>query len=246
MNRNNNQIGGRARRGLPRLCFLLTALAWLIAGPVMAQGSLDDMRYNRWTKAHDGSGDVDKAAYGIGQNSYAGEVSSTNLMNYRSSFKLFLKLEEPKVEQIDSALCKRAVEEAINIAEHKLDVAWMAEKDRITQRLNAFHDRVQRIDDYNGTMEAYTYYDLCEKRFLCAVKALQDSYQANSLKKREYTALYEEILNANASLVRYLDYCRAKDRIVIPDTVSVRRPTVRQLASNARTRWLTAASQAHR
>lgn len=224
-------------------CLLFLALM-LSSATAVAQGSYDDMRYNRWTLARSGTGNTDKADYGIGHNGYAGEVVETNLMNFRLSFKTLLMLEEPKVEVIDSSLTKRAVEEAINIAEHKLDLAWMAERDRINKRLNLYHENVQKIGNYNGTMSAYTYFDLNEQRFRSGIKALQDSYQPNSYKKREYTALYEELLEADAALCRYLEYCRAKDKIVIPDTTSVRRPSVRQIASNAHLRWMDAMNQA--
>ena len=223
---------------------LLLVLMLSLSAPAMAQGSLDDMRYNRWTLARSGAGATEKAMYGIFHNGYESEVVETNLMNFRLSMKTILMLEEPKAESVDSSLTKRAVEEAINIAEHKLDLAWLAERDRITKRLNLYHDNVQKIGDYNGTMEAYTYFDLNEQRFRSGIQALQDSYQPNSYKKREYTALYEELLEADAALCRYLAYCRAKDRIVSPDTMSVRRPSVRQIASNARLRWLDAMNQA--
>lgn len=216
---------------------LLLSVMCLMAQHIQAQGSLDDARYNRFTLMHDGTGNVNTADYGIGYNSYSNDVVATNLMNFRTSFKTRLTLEEPKVEMIDSALCKRAVEEAINIAEHKLDLAWIAEKNRINKRLEIYHDRVQRIGDYNGTMEAYTYFDLNEKKFLAGLQALQDSYQPNSYKKREYTAIYEDLLDADAALCRYLEYCRAKDRIEMPDTMNIPRPTLHGIAAAAHQRW---------
>ena len=80
---------------------LLLSVMCFMAQHIQAQGSLDDARYNRFTLMHDGTGNINTADYGIGYNSYSNDVVATNLMNFRTSFKTRLTLEEPKVEMIE-------------------------------------------------------------------------------------------------------------------------------------------------
>ena len=222
------------------------ALFILLSFPVSvsAQGSLDDTRYNQFTVMHTGTGSLDDPWYNF-HNNYVSTAYETNLSNFRATFKTWLMLEEPKVEMIDSALSKRAVEEAINIAEHKLDLAWLAEKDRVGKALSRYNDRISHIGDYNGTTQAFNYYDLNAKRFESEIKVVQDSYQPNSFKKREYTNIYKSILDADASLCRYLEYCRARDHSEVPDTTVYKKLQTTNIANTARQRWIQAFKQAN-
>ena len=201
-----------------------------------ADESHDSRRYNAFLFMYNGSGDLSDP-YFEAHYQWKNEAE-TNLLGYRGTFKTFLSMEEPTVEKIDSSLTKRAREHAIDILEHSVDVAWSNMGGRLTSLMNIYHDRVQSIPNYSGTAQAFEYFTMNEQKYLCGIKALQDSYEPNSLKKREYTALVDDIMAGINDITKYLAFCRIKDSVELPDKTARMRPSIGSIAAAARSRWV--------
>ena len=107
-------------------------------------------------------------------------------------------------DSIKSSLEKRAEIEALNVADRQVDVAWVAEGTKVTNKLNDFKENINRIMGAGGTARDKerwdTYYDI----FQCAIKATQDAYMPNAQRKKEYLAIYADICKQNETLVKFI------------------------------------------
>jgi hypothetical protein len=92
----------------------------------------------------------------------------------------------------------------LNVADRQVDIAWLAEKDKITSKMNAFEKNINRIISAGGNYadkERWTqYYNM----FQCAVKATQEGYMPNSERKKQYLAIYKDISKQNDLLIAYI------------------------------------------
>ncbi len=226
---------------MQRIVIILSV--FLSALPLFSKGSLDDIRYNQFTVMHDGVGTLDALWYEL-HPSYRTTAHETNLAAQRAAFLFELRRQPEKAALIDSLLSKRAAEEALSIAEHKLDVAWMTESGRLSKQLDNYRSSLATLSSVGGSADAQSYFALREKGFCTALRTLQDSYQPNSYKKREYTALYTDLLSANDELCRYISYCRASRTSKVPTTSCKYSVDHQSIAVQARQRWLSAAATA--
>ena len=108
-----------------------------------------------------------------------------------------------KREAIDSALVKRAEIEALNVADRQIDLAWIAEGDKVNGQMERFKHNIDRILTAGGSpddRERWTeYYHV----YQCAINATQEAYMPNAQRK-EYLRIYEDIVRQNEILVTYL------------------------------------------
>lgn len=137
-------------------------------------------------------------------NSYRKSAASKNKLSYRTLAGISLYNQVDEAEAIDSALVSRAKIEALNVADRQIDIAWLAEGDKIDGQMEQFRRNIDRILLAGGTpddKERWTeYYHI----YQCAIDATRDAYMPNAQRKKEYLRIYEDVARQNEILVGYL------------------------------------------
>lgn len=106
-------------------------------------------------------------------------------------------------------MTKRAEIEALNVADRTggaLDVAWLAEGDKLNSKMADFKKNIDRILQLGGTPGQQTVWKEYYNVFKSAIKATQEAYMPNSQRKKQYLSIYADVSRKNEELVRYLVY----------------------------------------
>ena len=74
-----------------------------------------------------------------------------NKLSFRTLAGVNLYNQTDEAEAIDSALVKRAGIEALNIADRQVDLAWLAEGDKVDGQMERFRSNIDRILLCGGT-----------------------------------------------------------------------------------------------
>lgn len=168
----------------------------------------DASKMNQVTVQETGSGSLTPSLYyQLLHNKYRKEAAPTNKLGYRTTAGAAGYLQVDDAEKLDSAMIKRAEIEALNVADRSggaADIAWMAEKEKITNKLNTFQRNIERIVPARGTTSARRqwreYYDV----IVTGLKSTQQAYMPNSQRKKQYLRIYADILRKNETLLNYL------------------------------------------
>ena len=107
-------------------------------------------------------------------------------------------------DSVKVSLEKRAEIEALNVADRQIDLAWLAEGTKITNKLNDFQNNINRIVSAGGTFNEKERWNDYYNIFQCAIKATQDAYMPNAQRKKEYLTIYADICKQNETLVKYI------------------------------------------
>lgn len=168
----------------------------------------DASKMNQITVMEIGAGTLTpELYYWMFHNNYKKSAAQKNKLGYRTAAGISAYKQVDMSKQMDSAMVKRGEIELLNIADRKggaLDVAWMAEGSKITDKLETFHRNIERIMVTGGSRdckERWTYiYNMCKS----AVKATQDAYMPNAKRKKQYLQIYADICRQNETLVKYI------------------------------------------
>ena len=137
-------------------------------------------------------------------NKYRKSAAGKNKLSYRTLAGINLYNQVDEAEAIDSALVSRAKIEALNVADRQIDIAWLAEGDKIDGQMERLKRNIDRILPAGGTpddKERWTeYYHI----YQCAIDATRDAYMPNAQRKKEYLRIYEDVARQNEILVSYL------------------------------------------
>lgn len=190
--------------------FLLMAITVVTASAVHAQGvsvtyNHDSPKQNQITVMETGAGALSPDLYyTLLHNSYKKSEAVKNKLAFRTLAGVNLYNQVAEAEAIDSALVSRAKIEALNVADRQVDLAWIAEGDKINGQMERFKRNIDRIlpaggtpDDKERWMEYYHVYQ-------SAVKVTRDAYMPNAQRKKEYLRIYEDVTRQNGILVGYL------------------------------------------
>lgn len=187
------------------LLFILTAIT------VSAQGtsySHDDPKMKQITVQEVGTGALNPAFYyDLLHRSYQRTAAQKNKLTYRSAAGMAAYQQIGDAEKLDSAMIKRAEIEALNVADRTggtLDLAWGVEGNKITNKLEAFENNIQRILQTGGTAVEQQYWQDQAEVFKTAIKATQEAYMPNAQRKKQYLAIYGDLTKKNESLVLYI------------------------------------------
>lgn len=196
---------------MKRLLYLIILCACV--REAMAQDvtySHDASKMNQFTVAEIGSGSLTpELYYTLLHNSYKKSAASKNKLGYRTTAGIAGYWQVDDAEKIDSAMTKRAEIEALNVADRTggaLDVAWMAEGDKITNKMADFKKNIDRILQVGGVPSQQTMWKECYNCYNTAIKATQDAYMPNSQRKKQYLRIYADVARKNEVLIRYLVY----------------------------------------
>ena len=170
--------------------------------------SHDAAKMNQITVAEIGSGSLTpEFYYWLLHNSYRKSAANKNKMTFRTTAGINLYNQTDDAEALDSAMTQRARIEALNVADRSggaLDMAWLAEGEKINVALENFNRNIRRITEAGGSNYEQEHWREQYHMFLCAVKSVQEAYMPNSQRKKQYLRIHADIIRKNEMLVRYL------------------------------------------
>lgn len=204
--------------------------------------SHDDAKMNQITVAEIGSGSLTPSLYyQLLHKSYQKSAAAKNKLGFRTTAGINLYNQVDDAEALDSAMTQRARIEALNVADRSggaLDVAWLAENDKINSALDNFKKNIRRIAEAGGSGNEQEYWREYHNIYLCAVKSVQDAYMPNAERKKQYLRIHADIIRKNETLVRYLvrlaNAAKVEDLLEATATIEDRRA---QIAMAAMNRW---------
>ena len=165
----------------------------------------DEAKMNQITGQEIGSGGLTPAFYyDVFHSSYQRSAGSKNKLTYRSLAGVAGWQQVEDADSVKASLEKRAEIEALNVADRQIDLAWLAEGQKITNKLNDFQNNINRIVGAGGTFNDKERWDNYYGIFQCAIKATQDAYMPNSQRKKEYLAIYADICKENETLIKFI------------------------------------------
>ena len=188
---------------------LLTAIAATAMTAAHAQQYVtynhDSPKQNQITVMETGAGALSPDLYYlVMHNKYKKTAAAKNKLSFRTLAGINLYGQVDEAEAIDSALTSRAKIEALNVADRQVDLAWLAEGDKLNGQMERFQRNIDRILLAGGTpsdKERWTeYYHV----YACAIEATKDAYMPNAQRKKEYLRIYEDVTRQNEILVSYL------------------------------------------
>ncbi len=226
---------------------LLTALIF-ICSSLSAQSYVtynhDATKMNQITVQEIGSGELTPAFYYTAfHNSYQKTASAKNKLGFRTLAGIESYQQIDDADSIKASLEKRAKIEALNIADRQIDIAWLAEGNKIDKKLSDFQNNINRIVGAGGApseKERWTeYYNI----YRYAIKVTQEAYMPNAQRKKEYLAIYNDIAKQNETLIAYLVRLntRSKTQELLSATSSKSSHNA-TFASEAYNRWKNAMS----
>ena len=137
---------------------LLMAVAAVATSGVKAQSvtyNHDSPKQNQITVMETGTGALSpELYYTLLHNKYKKSAASKNKLSFRTLAGVNLYNQTDEAEAIDSALVKRAEIEALNVADRQIDLAWLAEGDKINGTASAQHRPHPPCRGHNGRQGA--------------------------------------------------------------------------------------------
>ena len=192
---------------------ILDLMTGLCRGSATAQNvtyNHDAAKQNQFTVAEIGSGSLTPDLYyTLLHSNYRKTAAAKNKLSFRTTVGIAGYWQVDDAEKLDSAMTKRAEIEALNVADRTggaLDVAWLAEGDKLNSKMADFKKNIDRILQLGGTPGQQTVWKEYYNVFKSAIKATQEAYMPNSQRKKQYLSIYADVSRKNEELVRYLVY----------------------------------------
>ena len=165
----------------------------------------DDAKMNQITVQEIGAGGLTPAFYyDVFHNSYQKSAAAKNKLGFRTLAGVAAWQQIEDADSVETSMKKRAEIEALNIADRQIDIAWLAEGNKIESKLNDFQNNINRIVNAGGSFndkERWTeYYNI----FQTSIKETKDAYMPNAQRKKEYLAIYADICKQNETLIAYI------------------------------------------
>ena len=222
---------------------VLLATLLLLSVQVKAQSYVtynhDATKQNQITVQEIGAGSLTpEFYYWMFHNSYRKSAATKNKVTYPSFAAFAAFQQEEDSDSVEASLKKRAEIEALNIADRQIDIAWLAEGTKLTSKLSDFQTNINRIVSAGGTMQDKERWSDYYHIFECAIKATQDAYMPNALRKKEYLAIYADICKQNETLVAYLVQLNKQSKTASLLSATYEKPDRRAaFATAAHNRW---------
>lgn len=148
--------------------------------------------------------------YLVVHNKYRNEAAITNKNGYRFQANGSSLLQVAMADSIKSNLEDRAKVEAKNMADRKIDLAWLTEGNKIENRLLVFKNNINGLVGRTNAEEIEEWQELGEQ-FDFAIKTIKSAYLPNSERQRQYLAIYEELTNNNDRLLTRIRFLATKN-----------------------------------
>jgi hypothetical protein len=175
--------------------------------------------------------------------SYQKTAAATNKLSFRLENQVLTNKEVPLAEKVDSDLVKREKVEATNIATRTPgagDVAWMMEKGKIESKMNTFESNINKIVSYGGSSDDFKNWKDIYNSLDCAIKLIRKSYLDLGSRKKEYLAIYQDIVKRNLTLTGQLRYWKSLKTVKQAQQKATkidRQSSNTVIANNAMRRW---------
>ena len=199
----------------------------------------DSPKMNQITVEEIGAGSLKpELYYTLLHNKYKKTAAVKNKLTFRTAAGVASYQQVDEAEAIDSALTSRAKIEALNVADRQVDLAWLAEKDKVESQMRQFQKNIDRIMMTGGSPKEKERWNDYYRVYQCAIKATRDAYMPNAQRKKEYLQIYADVSRQNDGLVKYLVQLsnRSATKNLLSATES--RPIdKRSIISNAMSRW---------
>ena len=187
---------------------LFTTVAFLATTTARAQYvtyNHDSPKQNQITVMETGTGALSPDLYYVLlHNQYKKSAASKNKLSFRTLVGVNLYNQTDEAEAIDSALVKRAAVEALNVADRQVDLAWLAEGDKVNGQMERFRRNIDRILLCGGTPDERERWEEYYQVYQCAINATKDAYMPNAQRKKEYLRISEDVARQNGTLILYL------------------------------------------
>ena len=165
----------------------------------------DAAKMNQITVQEIGSGGLTPAFYYDAlHNSYQKSAAKKNKQFFRTMAGVSAYQQVDVADSIKASLTQRAEIEALNIADRQIDIAWLAEGNKINSKVSDFQANIDRIVSAGGSVSDKTRWTEYYKMYKTAIKETQDAYMPNAQRKRQYIAIYADISQQNETLVSFL------------------------------------------
>lgn len=165
----------------------------------------DSPKQNQVTVMETGTGALSpELYYTMLHNKYKKSAAAKNKLSFRTLVGVSLYNQTDEAEAIDSALVSRAKIEALNMADRQVDLAWLAERDKVNGQMDRFQRNIDRILPAGGTPEEKERWTEYYRIYQCAIDATKDAYMPNAQRKKEYLRIYEDVARQNEILVGYI------------------------------------------
>ena len=199
----------------------------------------DDAKMNQITVQETGAGGLTPAFYyDVFHNSYQKSAATKNKLSFRSLAGVAAWQQIEDADSIEASLKKRAEIEALNVADRQIDIAWLAEGTKLTNKLDDFQSNINRIIGAGGTFNDKERWNNYYNIFQCAIKVTQDAYMPNAQRKKEYLAIYADICKENETLIKYLVQLNSKAKTAeLLSATSTRQNHNGAIATAAHNRW---------
>lgn len=224
---------------------------FLLSGSLFAQTLFGQTYYhdpsvmNQFTVTEIGLGSLmPDTYYAAFHNRYRQEAYETGKQVFRTQVLLLLNQEVPYSETIDSIHLYRAEIEGLNMAErtpNMLDAAWVVEKEKIEKAQELFRSNIEMITRLGGTPTSRSEWQDISKSIDCGLQAVREAYMPLSQRKRQYLAIYQDLVRYNTQLCQYLYQLRNCRHIYAP-AVKPNSVCVGDVAGEAHDRWMSAIS----
>ena len=199
----------------------------------------DDAKMNQIMVQETGAGGLTPAFYyDVFHSSYQKSAAAKNKLGFRSLAGVAAWQQIEDADSVKASLEKRAEIEALNVADRQIDVAWLAEGTKLTNKLDDFQSNINRIIGAGGTFNDKERWNNYYNIFQCAIKATQDAYMPNAQRKKEYLAIYADICKENETLIKYLVQLNSKAKTAeLLSATSTRQNHNGAIATAAHNRW---------
>ncbi|MDD6591116.1 MAG: DUF5045 domain-containing protein, partial [Prevotella sp.] len=153
--------------GMMMLCFNSSAQSYVTYNH-------DATKMNQITVQEIGVGGLTPAFYyDVFHNSYQKSAARKNKLGFRSLAGVSSYQQVDVADSIKTYLSQRAEIEALNVADRQIDIAWLAEGNKITDKLTAFEANINRIVSAGGSLaDKFRWEEYCNM-YKTAIKVTQ-------------------------------------------------------------------------
>ena len=228
----------------------LKGLLLMLLSLVSLYGQAQEVTYiherdimNQFTTMETGAGVLSPAwYYNSLHKNYQRDANLRNKLAYRTDVMANTSKEVNEAEKVDSDYVERAKVEALNIVSRSSssDLSWVLEKKKLESKMLLFDKNINHIVSCGGSSSDYRNWRNIYNCFETAIKITHESYQDLGMRKREYLAIYQDIVKRNVTLVKQLLYWNSmkKGKRFSENNTRVERNTSNTvIASDAYRRW---------
>lgn len=214
-------------------------MATVVANAQYVTYNHDSPKMYQITVEETGAGSLTpEAYYWLLHNKYKKTAAVKNKLTFRTAAGVASYQQVDKAEAIDSALTSRAKIEALNVADRQVDLAWLAERDKVEAQMRKFQKNIDRISLTGGSPQEKERWSDYYHVYQCAIQATKDAYMPNAQRKKEYLQIYADVSKQNEVLVKYLVQLNnrnaTKNLLSVTDDRFINKGSI---ARNAMNRW---------